>query len=145
MDDTSPNPQQARDLLDQADRLGAASRAGAGWPQISLLLGLGGLSSMLAVSLYLVVLIEPSLVWVPMAVFGVWLAILTATALTFTRATKVGFGGRWRTAMMAWTFAWLFTVLGTTVWWRGELWFALVAAGLLTVVTTLGAWREARR
>ena len=40
---TTPNPDEARALLEQAGRLGSAARSGAGWPHIALLLGLGGL------------------------------------------------------------------------------------------------------
>ena len=138
------DPQQARDLLDQAGRLGAASRSGASWPQIALLLGLGGISAMFAVAVYLVGLADDHLVWLPMVVMGLWLGILTAMMVGFGRSTKVGFGRRWRTAMLVWAVAWVFTVVGSTVWWRGQLWFALGSALMLTVVTTWGAWREAR-
>lgn len=139
------DPQQARDLLDRAGRLGAASRSGASWPQIALLLGLGGISAMFAVALYLVVLADEHLVWLPMVVMGLWLGILTAIMLGFGTSTKFGFGHRWRTAMLAWALAWVFTIVGSTVWWRGELWFAIASALLLTVVTSWGAWREARQ
>ncbi len=140
-----PDPQRARDLLNEAGRLGAASRGGASWPQIALLLGLGGISAMFAVAVYLVVLANEHLIWLPMLVMGLWLGILTAMMLGFTRSTKLGFGRRWRTAMLAWAVAWVFTVVGGTVWWRGQLWFALASAALLTAVTAWGAWREARQ
>ena len=139
------DPQQARDLLDQAGRLGAASRSGASWPQITMLLGLGGTSAMFVVALYLVVLADERLVWLPMAFMGLWLAILISTMVVFNRATKAGFGRRWGQAMGAWSVAWIITVIGSTVWWKGELWFAITSALLLTAVTAWGAWREARQ
>ena len=142
---STPNPDEARELLEQAGRLGSASRAGASWPQVALLLGLGGISAMFTVALYLVVLADKRLVWLPMSVMLVWLAILTTMMVTFTRTTKVGFGRRWRTAMLAWAVAWVFSVIGGTVWWPGQLWFAVASALLLTAVTAWGAWREARQ
>ena len=65
---TTPNPDEARALLEQAGRLGSAARSGAGWPPIALLLGLGGLSAMFTVALYLVGRLDERLVWLPMAV-----------------------------------------------------------------------------
>lgn len=141
---TTPNPDEARALLEQAGRLGSAARSGAGWPHIALLLGLGGLSAMFTVALYLVGRLDERLVWLPMAVMFLWLAILTVMMVVSNRATKAGFGGRWRTAMLVWAAAWVFSVVGGTVWWRGELWFAIASALLLTAVTTWAAWREAR-
>lgn len=139
------DPQQARDLLDQAGRLGSAARAGASWPQITCLLGIGGVSAMFAVAAYFVVRSDEHLIWFPMVVMGVWVAILITVMLRFARATKAGFGRRWGQAMGAWAVAWVVTVVGSTVWWRGELWFAIASAALLTLVTAAGAWREARQ
>ena len=139
------DPQQARDLLDQAGRLGSAARSGASWPQIACLLGIGGVSAMFAVALYFVGHTDGRLVALPLVVAGVWFAILITVMVRFARATKAGFGKRWGQAMAAWTVAWVFTVVGSTVWWVGELWFAIASAALLTLVTTLGAWREARQ
>ena len=142
---TTPNPDEARALLEQAGRLGSAARSGAGWPHIALLLGLGGLSAMFTVALYLVGRLDERLVWLPMAVMFLWLAILISTMVVFNRATKAGFGRRWGQAMGAWSVAWIITVIGSTVWWKGELWFAITSALLLTAVTAWGAWREARQ
>lgn len=139
------DPGRARELLDQAGRLGAAARSGASWPQIAMLLGLGGLSAMFAIALHLVVIADDRLIWLPMVVMALWLGILATMMLVFGRSTKFGFGRRWRTAMLAWAAAWVFTIVGGTVWWKGQVWFALGSALLLTVVTAWGAWREARQ
>ena len=47
--------------------------------------------------------------------------------------------------MGAWALVWVVAMLGGTVWWKGQLWFTIAAALALTLVTTAGAWREARR
>lgn len=136
---------RARALLDEAGRLGSAARAGASWPQIACLLGLGGVSTMFMVALHLVVGYDTHLVWLPMAAMGVWVAILISVMVAFTRANKTGFGRRWGQAMAAWGITWAVAMVGGTVWWRGELWFTLAAAAALTLVTVWGALREARR
>lgn len=139
------DPQQARELLERAGQLSAASRSGAGWPQITMLLGLGASSSMFMVALHLVMLADERLVWLPMVIMLLWLAILSVTMLGFARATKVGFSRRWWTVILVWGVVWVVSMLGITVWWPGQLWFAVTAALVLTVVCTFGGWREARR
>lgn len=136
---------RARELLNEAGRLGSAARAGASWPQIACLLGLGGVSTMFVVATYLVVHLDEHLIWFPMIAMGVWVAIPLTVMIVFTRASKAGFGHRWRQAIGGWGITWVVTVLGSTTWWKGELWFAITACLALTAVTTWGAWREARR
>lgn len=136
---------RARQLLQEAGRLGAAARAGASWPQIACLLGLGGVSTMFVVSLPLVVMADERLIWLPMVAMAVWLAILITVMVVFSRASKSGFGRRWGQAMGAWAVVWVVAVLGSTVWWKGQLWFAVTAGAALTLITTWGAWREARQ
>lgn len=137
--------QRARDLLDRAAHVGSAARSGAGWPQIACLLGLGGVSSMFIVAVYLLTRADERLIWLPMVMMAGWLAILMGMMAVFSRSTKAGFGKRWRTAMTAWGITWAVAIIGSTVWWKGELWFTLAAIAALTIVTVAGAWREARQ
>lgn len=139
------NAARARELLDEAGRLGSAARAGASWPHITCLLGIGGVSTMFIVSLYLVTRLDQRLIWFPMGAMAVWLAILIATMAVFNRASKAGFGRRWLQTIGAWSVTWLIAIMGGTVWWPGELWFAIAAGVAVTVVTAGGAWWEARR
>lgn len=141
----TPSPDEARDRLDEAGRLGAAARSGASWPQVALLLGLGGVSSMFMVAMTFVVRVDERFVFLPMVLMLVWIGILSLVMLVFTRATKVGFGRRWRRAMRAWGLTWVVAIIGGTVWWQGEIWFAVAAAVALTLVTVIPAWNEARR
>lgn len=136
---------RARELLNEAGRLGSASRSGASWPAIGTMLGLGATSSMFMVALHLVTLSDEGLVWLPLVVMGVWLAILIGTMTVFTRATKAGFGRRWTQGMLAWSVVWVLSIVGGTVWWPGQLWFTLASIAALTVVTAATAWNEARR
>ena len=136
---------RARHLLDEAGRLGSIARAGASWPHIAFLLGLGGVSTMFVVALHLVVRSDEHLVWLPMAAMGAWLAILVTVMVVFARASKAGFSRRWVQAMGAWALGWVVAMLGGTVWWKGQLWFAVTAGAALTLITTWGAWREARQ
>lgn len=138
-------PDEARDLLGKADQLGAAAQAGASWPQIALLLGLGGVSSMAIIAMTLATNLNKLYVFIPMGFMLGWLGILTIIMIVFHRVTKVGFGRRWRRAMLAWGITWVVAIVGSTVWWQGEMWFAVVAALALTVVTVIPAWNEARR
>lgn len=142
---TNPTPDEARNLLHQADQLGAAARSGASWPQIALLLGLGGVSSMAMIAMPLVAQINERLVAIPMLAMLVWIGIFTTVMVVFNRATKAGFGRRWRRAMLSWGLTWVVCIIGSTVWWKGEIWFSLVAAAALTLVTIIPAWNEARR
>lgn len=139
------DPQRARDLLDRAAHVGSAARSGAGWPQIACLLGLGALSAMFMVAVYLVAVADERLIWLPMVTMAVWLAILMVVMGAFSRSTKAGFGQRWRAAMTAWGITWVAAILGSTIAWKGELWFTVVAIVALTVVTVAGAVREARQ
>ena len=138
-------PDEARDLLGKADQLGAAAQAGASWPQIALLLGLGGVSSMAIIGMTLAANTNRLHVFVLMGFMQVWLAILTVVSLAFHRVTKAGFGRRWRRAILGWGLTWVVAIVGGSVWWQGEMWFAVVAAAALTVVTVVPAWNEARR
>lgn len=139
------NATRARELLDEAGRLGSAVRAGASWPHIACLLGIGGVSTMFIVSLHLVIRLDERLIWFPMSAMAVWLAILITTMVVFSRASKAGFGRRWQQAIGAWSVTWVIAIVGGTVWWPGELWFAIAAGVAVTVVTVGGAWREARQ
>lgn len=138
-------PDEARDLLGKADQLGAAAQSGASWPQIALLLGLGGVSSMAILGMTLATGTNRLYMFIPMGFMLAWLGILTVIMLAFHRVTKVGFGRRWRRAILTWGLTWVVAIIGSTVWWQGEIWFAVVAAVALTVVTVVPAWTEARR
>ncbi len=69
------DPQQAQELLNRAHRQDATARAGASWPHIAGLLGMGAASSLALVALAYV---PPSLIWLPMALLFVWLGALLA-------------------------------------------------------------------
>lgn len=136
---------QARALLMQAERLGDSTRSRASAAPSLFLLSLGCLCSMLIVALHLVALTDESLVWLPLAVSMPWLTILLIAFGAFHRSAKAGFSTRWLQVMTAWGVLWLLIMLGMTILWRGELWFALTGIGAITAVTTWGAWREARK
>lgn len=140
----SVNPQQARDLLRQADYLGNATAAGAGTPPALFLLSLGSLSSMLTVANYLAVLTDERLFLLPLVVFLTWLAILSATIPLTARVTRLGFPRRWAVSIGSWAAVWAVTCFGGSVIWKGELWFTVLAVLALTAVTVWGALREAR-
>ncbi|MDO5063380.1 MAG: hypothetical protein Q4E00_00120 [Actinomyces bowdenii] len=136
---------QAQALLVRAERLGASTRSRASVVPSLFLLALGCLCSMLIVALHLVALADERLVWLPLSVSMPWLATLLIAFGAFHRSAKAGFSTRWLQVMAIWGVLWLLVMLGMTMLWRGELWFSLAAIGAITVVTTWGAWREARQ
>lgn len=138
------SPEEARALLAQAQQRGDATRSAASSAPSAFLLALGAMSSMFAVAMHLLTLTDEHLVWLVMAVFLPWLAILIIAMVTSVRYVKTGFGRRWTLSMSAWGIVWVGVVLGMSLLWKGELWFTLTAVIALTAVTVWGAWREAR-
>ncbi|PHP53507.1 hypothetical protein [Actinomyces ruminis] len=138
------SPQQARDLLRQADHLGAATASGAGIPYAFFLLGLGSLCSMLTIAIYLVNLTEERLILLPLSVFLIWFAALIAAMIMTVRVSSLGFTRRWRVSIFSWVAVWGVAVFGSTLIWSGELWFTVLAVLALITVTVWGALREVR-
>lgn len=138
-----PNRSEAQQLLEQAHALGATTTAGASWPQLAMLLGLGGISSMFVV---LMGTGASKAIYLPvMFTMFVWLAILIITGMVFTRNAKVGFGRRWVSTIGAWAVLWIIAMVAGPFLFEGQLWFFLLMAALITAATTAGAWIEARR
>ncbi|WP_372696841.1 hypothetical protein [Arthrobacter sp. JSM 101049] len=140
-----PSPQAAHDLLQEASRLESASRAGAGWPHITMLLGLGAITSLSMLSFWFVARYDESLVALPMIAMLVWLGIFMAFMFAFGRSTKRGFGRRWMTFMMIWAGLWVVGIVLSSTLFAGELWFTLLIATAITVNSVTGAWLEARK
>lgn len=144
-DPTRPSAQAARDLLQEAGRLGAASRTGASWPHIAMLLGLGAISSLSLISFWLVGRFDESLIVIPLVAMLVWMGIFLAIMMVFGRSTKRGFGRRWITFIAIWGVLWIIGVgLGTTIA-VNQLWFTLAIATAITLNSAIGAWLEARK
>ena len=141
----SVNAGQAKALLDQADNVGNSVRSAASWPAISFLLGLGAVSSMGIIAFTLARFAPDTSAVLPAVFMAVWVGILIATVVVFTRASKRGFGLRWGLYMGLWGALWLAGMLRSGFTFRGELWFAGLVAAVLTVFTTGCAWYEARR
>lgn len=140
---TPMSPQEARALLTQAQQRSDATRSGASLVPSMFLLTLGAMSSLFVAMMHLLTLTDERLVWLPLAVFFPWMAILIIAVAASTRYVKAGFGRRWMLAMGAWAVVWAVAMLGMNGW-KGELWFTLASIVALTVVTVGGAWREAR-
>lgn len=144
-DPQTPSAQAAQQLLQEAGRLGAAARSGASWPHITMLLGLGAISSLSLISFWLVGRFDESLIPIPLLGMLVWLGIFMAVMLTFGRSTKRGFSKRWITFIAIWAGLWVIGVgLGTTVA-ANQLWFTLGMAAAITANSVIGAWLEARK
>lgn len=139
---THPTPDEARALLDQAARTASTTRAGASWPQIGGLLGLGGASSL---ALPALAFAPEHLLAIPMTLLFVWIGVIFAFTAAFSRSLKHGFGRRWITTIVIWGVLWILGVAGIYWWFEGQAWFLVVASGSLTAVTLAGAWIEARR
>jgi hypothetical protein len=136
---------QAQELLEQADRITASVRSGAGWPQIATLLGLGAVSSVSVIALTLAARVPGTPMVLPIVAMMAWILIFSTMGLVFGRTSKRGFGTRWGLYIGAWAVLWTVAMLVGGTYFQGELWFAGVMAALLTVTTTAGAWYEARR
>ncbi len=137
--------EQARGMLQEANQLGMSTRSGAGWPQITMLMGLGAISSLSLISFGLVAGIPDASVTVPMIAMLIWLGIFMGTGLYFGRSVKKGFGARWGLYIGIWAVLWTMgTLLGGLVF-EDQMWFYVLCAALIAVTTTACAWYEARR
>lgn len=136
-------PDEARALLDQAERTASTTRAGASWPHIAGLLGMGAASSLALPALAFVP--SKELIWLPLLLLFAWIGALFAFAGVFGRSVKRGFGRRWSITIATWGVLWGVSVFGVSWWFAGQTWFLVVASAALTVVTLAGAWAEARR
>lgn len=136
------DPEQAAELLRRADRHDATARAGASWPHIAGLLGMGAASSVALVALAYTPL---TLIWLPMGLLFVWLVALLAFGGVFGHAVKHGFGKRWSFTILLWGIAWILGIFGTSWLFVGQLWFLVLACVALTTITLVGAWIEASR
>jgi hypothetical protein len=139
-----PSADAARDLIQKADRIGAASRAGAGWPQIAMLLGLGAISSLSLIAFWLASHVDESLIAAPLTAMLVWLGIFMVFMIVFSRSTKRGFGRRWVVFMGIWALLWTAGTLVGGFVFPGQLWFAILIASGITLNSVIGAWLEAR-
>ena len=139
---SGPTPEEARELLEQAARTASTTRAGASWPQLAGLLGLGGASALTLVALAYV---PDELVALPLLLFFGWTGAVFGFVGYFARAVKRGFGRRWISTMAGWAVLWVVGVCGIYWWFPGQVWFVAVVSGLLMLVSLLGAWLEARQ
>lgn len=139
---SGPTPEEARELLEQAARTASTTRAGASWPQLAGLLGLGGASSLALVALAYV---PTELVALPLLLFLGWLGALFGFVGVFSRAVKRGFGRRWIGTLLGWGALWLVGIFGIYWWFPGQSWFLATVSAALCLVTLLGAWLEARQ
>ncbi len=141
---TGPSAQAAREMLQEAGRLGAASRAGASWPHIAMLLGLGAISSLSLLSFWLVGQFNESYIALPMVAMLVWLGIFMAFMLANGRSTKLGFTRRWMTFMGIWAGLWILGTVVGLVFFPGSMWFFIAVSSAITANSVIGAWREVR-
>lgn len=142
MNTQHPTPDEARELLAQASRTASTTRAGASWPHIAGLLGMGAASSLAVPALAYV---PEQLVWIPMTLLFVWIGALFVFAGSFGRSLKEGFGRRWTTTVVAWGILWVASTVGIYWVFPGQTWFLVAASASLTLVTLGGAWIEARK
>lgn len=139
---TTPTPEEARALLDQAARTTSSSKVGASWPHIAGLLGMGAASSL---ALPALVYIPQELRLLPLFLLFAWIATLFVFSRVFGCSLKEGFGRRWVTTILIWGVFWVVGIFGTSWWFQGQAWFLIAASVALTLVAWIGAWVEARR
>lgn len=139
---TQPTPEEARELLDKAERAASVSRGGASWPQIAALFGLGGASSL---ALPAIANAPDGQATLPIVFTVVWISATSLFAVTFGRSVKRGFGQRWGAYIGVWAVAWVVAILGISSWFEGQAWFVWLMSLALTAITLTGAWIEACR
>lgn len=146
---TTPDPRNpsdlssdhARELLDHAQRTAATTRVGASWTAVAFLMAIGAGSSAALIGIWLA---GPELLGLPMSMFFLWMAIGSAFHFRFAHAAKRGFTRRWLVTIGLWALAWIVSVFTTSTGAIGDnIWFVTAMALLLTLITTIGAWREA--
>lgn len=146
---TTPEPRhpsdlsatQARELLDHAQRTAATTRAGASWTAVAPLLAIGAGSSTALIGMWLA---GPELLGLPLSMFFLWLAIGLAFHYRFAHSVKRGFTRRWLVTIGLWALVWTVSVFTTSTGAIGDnIWFVTAMALMLTMITTIGAWREA--
>lgn len=135
------NADHARELLNHAQRTEATTRAGASWTAVALLMAIGAGSSTALIGMWLA---GQELLGLPMSMFFLWLAIGLAFHYRFAHAVKRGFTRRWLVTIGLWALAWTVSVFTTSTGAIGDnVWVVTAMALVLTVITTVGAWREA--
>ncbi len=142
--DANPSAQAARDMLEQAGRLGAASRTGASWPHVAMLLGLGAISSLSLLSFWLVGQFNESLIALPLIAMLIWLGIFMAFMLIAGRSTKLGFTRRWRAFIGIWAVLWAIGTIVGLFFFADSLWFFILVATAITANSVIGTWFEVR-
>ena len=145
MDNSNLSPAAAQNMLNEAGRLGAASRAGASWPHVTMLLGMGAISSLSLLSFWLVGQFNESLIWVPLVGMLAWLGVFMATMLRFGTSTKKGFNTRWGIFMAIWAVLWTIDCAVGLNFFLDDLWFFAATAAAIMIATVIGAWTEASK
>ena len=138
----TPTPDEARALLEQASGVGRQALAGASWPSIAFLLGLGAMSSIGCLGLGVT---SGAAYFAIMIAMMVWLAVLMTFWLVFRSSEKRGFARRWNAYMGAWGVSYVIAVVANAGAEGTRLWLSCLTAALLLVVTAVCAWYEARR
>ena len=136
------SPEQARALIEQAERTAATTRSGASWPHIAGLLAMGAASSLAIPALAYV---PTQYTLIPLILLFVWIGALFAFSGVFGRALKQGFGRRWTMTIALWGVLWAFGIFGIYLIFPGQTWFVIASSAALAIVTLAGAWIEARK
>lgn len=141
---STPTPDEARELLARAGGLGGAVRSGASWPYVTMLLGLGAISSLAVAAFWLAHRTgQEELVHYPMWLMLAWLGVFLAFGLRGARASKAGFARRWGVSIAVWAGLWIVAMgVPSRIGW--PLWFSVAMSIALLVATAACALWELR-
>ncbi len=137
-------PAKAQYLLDQAARVGSATRSDAGWPAITMLLGIGVTSSLGLIAFGLAHQVGDNAIFIPMISVLAWLLIFMAFGLYFMRSAKRGFGKRWALYIALWGALWTFAMAFSSLAGHTMGYYTTFAALICAAVSTC-AVIEARK
>ena len=129
-----PTPEEAVDMLRQAETTLTHTRGNAGWPTITAQMSMGA-----ATSVYLLASRDIDFDAVSFIGMMIWVLAPLILVVAFAKVAKNGFGIRWGIYMAIWTLCWSISMFFPTAAVRVPL------AAVIAVASFVGALVEARR
>ncbi|WP_130873280.1 hypothetical protein [[Pseudopropionibacterium] massiliense] len=130
----NPTPEEATDMLRQAETALTRTRGIAGWPTIATQMSMGA-----ATSVYLLANRDTDFDAVSFVGMMVWILAPMILVVAFAKVAKNGFAVRWGVYMAVWALCWGISMLFPTAVVRVPL------AVVIAVTSFVGALVEARR
>ncbi|WP_449372266.1 hypothetical protein [Arthrobacter psychrolactophilus] len=140
----SPSPQEAQQLLAQAESVGTAAISNHGWPAAMVFNSLAILGSLLMVGMHIVAHTGYGAPLLACSV-GIWAAFTATTWSLMIRTTKLGFTKRFLSSLLSYMSLYVAALLiGVFTFPNGSLAYYITAAAILAAMGLAAAFRELR-